>query len=224
MIFGSVGLIDDCWLLGFEASDSSGQHTMCTLGVSTPGGNTVSEHRSWHRNFWMRLRRRSQAHLLKKIACVLLSERYATTWVMVLLGLYKFTALSKTFPSYNMYAILLQPHVREVHQCRPPWVALVTRDSINWNLPEDCGRAEWYVHKVWVEWAGHNFYQGTLPNLILPLKLKYYCQEVIYGPLDGASVAPDQPWPYKGRDPSQAFLYEIVANKSCSIDVDKVWC
>jgi len=48
-----------------------------------------------------------------------------------------------------------------------------------------------------------------------------FIKEVIYGPLDGASVAPDQPWPYKGRDPSQAFLYEIVANKSCSIDVDK---
>ena len=42
-------------------------------------------------------------------------------------------------------------------------------------------------------------------------------------PLDGASVSPDKPWPYKGRDPSQAFLFEIVANKRCSIDVDKVW-
>ena len=52
---------------------------------------------------------------------------------------------------------------------------------------------------------------------------KDYCyQEIIYGPLDGATVSPDKPWPYKGRDPSQAFLYEIVANKSCSIDVDKV--
>jgi len=48
-----------------------------------------------------------------------------------------------------------------------------------------------------------------------------FIKEIIYGPLDSASVAPDQPWPYKGRDPSQAFLYEIVANKSCSIDVDK---
>merc|ERR1719239_1296943 len=73
-------------LTGFEASDSSGPHTTCTLGVSTPGGTTVSEHRSWHRNFWMLLRRRSQAHLLKEIACVLLSERYATTLVMVLLA------------------------------------------------------------------------------------------------------------------------------------------
>jgi len=34
-------------------------------------------------------------------------------------------------------------------------------------------------------------------------------------------VCPDQPWPYKGRGPSKAFLFEIVANKSCSIDVDK---
>ena len=30
------------------------------------------------------------------------------------------------------------------------------------------------------------------------------------------------PWPYQGRDESKAFLYEIVANKMSSIDVDKV--
>jgi len=48
-----------------------------------------------------------------------------------------------------------------------------------------------------------------------------FIKEIIFGPLDGASVSPDQPWPYKGRGESKAFLYEIVANKSCSIDVDK---
>ena len=47
-------------------------------------------------------------------------------------------------------------------------------------------------------------------------------QEIIYGPLDGSSVSPDQPWPYEGRDVTKAFLFEVVANKSCSIDVDKV--
>ena len=51
---------------------------------------------------------------------------------------------------------------------------------------------------------------------------KDHFQEIIFGPLDGASVCPDQPWPYKGRGQSKAFLFEIVANKSCSIDVDKV--
>ena len=61
----------------------------------------------------------------------------------------------------------------------------------------------------------------TSPGITLVSKTCY--QEIIYGPLDGASVSLDQPWPYKGRDPSQAFLFEIVANKSCSIDVDKVW-
>ena len=50
-----------------------------------------------------------------------------------------------------------------------------------------------------------------------------FIKEIIYGPLDGSSVSSDQPWPYKGRDQSKAFLYEIVANKSCSIDVDKVY-
>jgi len=28
-------------------------------------------------------------------------------------------------------------------------------------------------------------------------------------------------WPYKGREINKSFLYEIVANKSCGIDVDK---
>ena len=62
-------------------------------------------------------------------------------------------------------------------------------------------------------------------GLIYLFTKNYYTdnyQEIIFGPLDGASVSPDQPWPYKGRGPSKAFLYEIVANKSCSIDVDKV--
>ena len=64
-----------------------------------------------------------------------------------------------------------------------------------------------------------NFANFTWHNLAS----KTCYQELIYGPLDGVSVSLDQPCPYKGRDPSQAFLFEIVANKSCSIDVDKVW-
>ena len=66
------------------------------------------------------------------------------------------------------------------------------------------------------------YYQGNF-TWHYPCFKDYCYQEIIYGPLDGASVSPDKPLPYKGRDPSQAFLFEIVANKSCSIDVDKVW-
>ena len=40
--------------------------------------------------------------------------------------------------------------------------------------------------------------------------------------MNGDPVSAEQPWPYKGRDESKAFLYEIVANKMSSIDVDKV--
>ena len=44
----------------------------------------------------------------------------------------------------------------------------------------------------------------TSPGITLVSKTCY--QEIIYGPLDGASVSLDQPWPYKGRDPWSSCL------------------
>ena len=42
-----------------------------------------------------------------------------------------------------------------------------------------------------------------------------FIKELIYGPL------PDSDGVFKGRGPEKHFLYEIVANKISSIDVDK---
>ena len=43
-----------------------------------------------------------------------------------------------------------------------------------------------------------------------------HCQELIYGPFQQGSDD------YVGRGKEKFFLYEIVANKTNSIDVDKV--
>ena len=49
-----------------------------------------------------------------------------------------------------------------------------------------------------------------------------FIKEMIAGPIDaetglparGVSVTGDGEWPYRGRGEDQAFLYEIIANKS----------
>ena len=43
---------------------------------------------------------------------------------------------------------------------------------------------------------------------------------MIYGPFQKGDTGDD--WPYVGRGPEKYFLYEIVANKISSVDVDKV--
>ncbi|XP_065828107.1 deoxynucleoside triphosphate triphosphohydrolase SAMHD1-like [Oscarella lobularis] len=45
-----------------------------------------------------------------------------------------------------------------------------------------------------------------------------FIKEQIEGPLEKST---ENAWPYKGRDKSKGFLYEIVANKRNGIDVDK---
>jgi len=47
-----------------------------------------------------------------------------------------------------------------------------------------------------------------------------FVKEMIYGPFHQGSDK-DGSWPYLGRGPEKYFLYEIVANKISSIDVDK---
>lgn len=46
-----------------------------------------------------------------------------------------------------------------------------------------------------------------------------FVKELIYGPFQKGSD--DGKWPYVGRGPEKYFLYEIVANKISSVDVDK---
>ncbi|CAF1223040.1 unnamed protein product [Rotaria sp. Silwood1] len=46
-----------------------------------------------------------------------------------------------------------------------------------------------------------------------------FVNELIFSELNGQES--DQVWPYKGRDISKSFLYEIVSNKLTGIDVDK---
>jgi len=44
-----------------------------------------------------------------------------------------------------------------------------------------------------------------------------FIKELVVGPLGGGSS-----WPYKGRGREKAFLYEIIANHECGVDVDKM--
>ncbi|XP_059091615.1 deoxynucleoside triphosphate triphosphohydrolase SAMHD1-like [Tigriopus californicus] len=53
-----------------------------------------------------------------------------------------------------------------------------------------------------------------------------FVKEQIAGPICKETGLPDhrashESWPYRGRDESKSFLYEIVANKETGIDVDK---
>ena len=49
-----------------------------------------------------------------------------------------------------------------------------------------------------------------------------FVKELIYGPFQqGSDNDNDGNWPYVGRGPEKYFLYEIVANKISSVDVDK---
>jgi len=56
-----------------------------------------------------------------------------------------------------------------------------------------------------------------------------FIKELIAGPINAKTGTPFKhkhdmsvgPWPYKGRPESKSFLYDIVANKSSGIDVDK---
>jgi len=45
-----------------------------------------------------------------------------------------------------------------------------------------------------------------------------FIMELVVGPLGNRG----SPWPYKGRGMEKAFLYEIIANHECGIDVDKM--
>nr|XP_019952005.1 PREDICTED: deoxynucleoside triphosphate triphosphohydrolase SAMHD1 [Paralichthys olivaceus]XP_019952006.1 PREDICTED: deoxynucleoside triphosphate triphosphohydrolase SAMHD1 [Paralichthys olivaceus] len=56
-------------------------------------------------------------------------------------------------------------------------------------------------------------------GLVLPDDLEFI-KEQIAGPL-GTNGANANGWPYRGRPEDKSFLYEIVANKRNSIDVDK---
>jgi len=47
---------------------------------------------------------------------------------------------------------------------------------------------------------------------------KDFIMELVKGPL----VKSNSSWPYKGRSQEKAFLYEIIANHVCGIDVDKM--
>lgn len=49
-----------------------------------------------------------------------------------------------------------------------------------------------------------------------------FIKELIYGPLDDTKDVGSGSYPYKGRGPEKYFLYEIVANKTTDIDVDKM--
>ncbi|KFQ18173.1 Deoxynucleoside triphosphate triphosphohydrolase SAMHD1, partial [Merops nubicus] len=46
-----------------------------------------------------------------------------------------------------------------------------------------------------------------------------FIKEQIGGPIDGTAC--ERAWPYRGRQREKSFLYEIVANKTNGIDVDK---
>ena len=48
-----------------------------------------------------------------------------------------------------------------------------------------------------------------------------FVKELIYGPFQQGSDTDEDNWPYVGRGPEKYFLYEIVANKISSVDVDK---
>ena len=47
-----------------------------------------------------------------------------------------------------------------------------------------------------------------------------FVKEMIFGPFQRGEAGAGG-WPYRGRGPHQYFLYEIVANKISSVDVDK---
>jgi len=65
-------------------------------------------------------------------------------------------------------------------------------------------------------------------NNLMPVFLQHgltendvtFVKEMIYGPTHTGSDKEGE-WPYLGRGPEKFFLYEIVANKISSIDVDK---
>lgn len=48
---------------------------------------------------------------------------------------------------------------------------------------------------------------------------RIFVKELIFGELNRQTSA--EAWPYRGRDISKSFLYEIVSNKLTGIDVDK---
>lgn len=47
-----------------------------------------------------------------------------------------------------------------------------------------------------------------------------FVKEMIFGPFQRGEAGTGS-WPYLGRGPEHYFLYEIVANKISSVDVDK---
>lgn len=56
---------------------------------------------------------------------------------------------------------------------------------------------------------------------MITLLIAIICQELIFGPLQQADSEDTDTWPYQGRGPEKFFLYEIIANKISSVDVDK---
>jgi len=48
-----------------------------------------------------------------------------------------------------------------------------------------------------------------------------FVKELIFGPLDCRQEGEGGEWPFLGRGPEKFFLYEFIANKQTSVDVDK---
>ncbi|KAI3357662.1 hypothetical protein L3Q82_016071 [Scortum barcoo] len=92
-------------------------------------------------------------------------------------------------------------------------------------IPKARPGSDWKHEKASLEMFDHLVEKNNLKPLMEQCGLKpdqdmVFIKEMIGGPLNH-QAAPGQEWPYEGRTEEKSFLYEIVANKTNGIDVDK---
>ena len=78
----------------------------------------------------------------------------------------------------------------------------------------------WTHEKASLDMFKHLLKENDIPLMEWNVKAQdvYFIMELVKGPLGTSSSS----WPYMGRGPEKAFLYEIIANHKCGIDVDKM--
>ncbi|XP_047445415.1 deoxynucleoside triphosphate triphosphohydrolase SAMHD1-like [Mugil cephalus] len=94
-------------------------------------------------------------------------------------------------------------------------------------IPEACkGQKKWKHEDASIEMFDHLVESNNLREVMRmkPYSLdkndEIFIKEMINGPLKDPEAAQAE-WPYKGREDTKSFLYEIVSNKRNGIDVDK---